>query len=114
MKLVEATWEQRNLGIVACRGNSDRLLGERRTAERIVALPSPDGTVPQGTLRPQIPERLAAMLKMSARYMWSGSSDFSPRRKAAVGEVGEAITSTSAKARVKSFRIKVRIFWART
>lgn len=37
-------WEQRNLGIVACRGNSERLLGERRTAERLVALPSPDGT----------------------------------------------------------------------
>lgn len=37
-------WEQRNFGMVACQGNADRLLGERRTAQRIVALPSVDGT----------------------------------------------------------------------
>jgi hypothetical protein len=50
---------------------------------------------------------------MSARYICSGSPVFSPRRKAAVGVVGVAITSQASNADSKSLRMSVRTFWAR-
>ena len=37
-------WEQRASGIVLCQGSLDRLQGERRDAQRLLALPSADGT----------------------------------------------------------------------
>jgi hypothetical protein len=55
-----------------------------------------------------MPARFAEIVKTSARYICSGSSIFSPSRKAAVGEVGVTITSHRSKAWVKSRRISVR------
>ena len=51
--------------------------------------PAPEGTAVAGT-----PARFAGVVKMSERYMASGSSTFSPSRKAADGAVG--VTSRSA------------------
>ena len=50
-----------------------------------------------------MPARFAGTVRMSARYIESGSL-FSPSLNAIVGMVGPAITSTSAKIRWKSFR----------
>ena len=44
-----------------------------------------------------MPARFAGTVKMSARYICSGSAVFSPRRKAGVGVVGVATTSQAAK-----------------
>ena len=41
----------------------------------------PSSTKPQGTLIPQMPARFAAIVKMSARYILSGSSVRSPMEK---------------------------------
>src|SRR3954468_18702911 len=49
---------------------------------------------PQGTLMPQMPARLQEIVKMSERYICSGSSDFSPTLNAAVGVVGVTMAST--------------------
>ena len=68
---------------------------------------------PQGMLMPQMLARFADMVYISDRYICSGSSTFSPILKAAVGEVGRAIRSTSSKAFRKSSRMSVRTFWAR-
>ncbi len=61
-----------------------------------------------GTDNPGMPARLAVTVKMSARYMASGSSAFSPSRNAGVGVVGVTIASTSANASSKSRAINVR------
>ena len=68
---------------------------------------------PQGRLSPQMPERLAEMVKISIRYICSGSSVFSPILQAAMGEVGVTRASTFSKALRKSLRMSVRTFWAR-
>ena len=47
-----------------------------------------DFVKPQGRLMPQMPARLQEMVKMSDKYICSGSPDFSPILKAAVGVVG--------------------------
>ena len=60
---------------------------------------------PQGTLTPQMPVRFAGMVKMSARYICSGSESRAPILKAGIGEVGERTASTCWKTRVKSRRI---------
>ena len=59
-----------------------------------------------------MPARLAEMVKMSERYMVSGSSTFSPILKAGVGAVGQAITSQASKASSKSSTISVRTWEA--
>ena len=43
---------------------------------------------------PEMPARLAAMVKMSARYICNGSEALSPSGKAGTGDVGEVSTST--------------------
>ena len=53
---------------------------------------------PQGTDIPGIPARFAEMVKMSDRYIFSGSSRFSPALNAGTGEMGPAITSHFLKA----------------
>ncbi len=68
---------------------------------------------PQGSDSAGRPARFAGTVKMSARYICSGSPVFSPRRKAGVGVVGVAITSQPAKAASKSRRMSVRTFCAR-
>ena len=56
---------------------------------------------PHGTEMAGMPARLTGTVRISERYMASGSL-FSFSRKAIVGMVGPAITSTSAKIRAKS------------
>ena len=68
---------------------------------------------PHGTDRPGMPARFAGTVKMSARYICSGSAVFSPRRNGGVGVVGVATTSQARKACSKSRRMSVRTFWAR-
>src|SRR5690606_30853099 len=51
---------------------------------------SPWPSSPQGTLMAGSPARFALTVNTSARYIWSGSSIRSPRRKAVVGLVGMA------------------------
>ena len=65
-----------------------------------------------GRLSPQMPARLAEMVKMSARYICTGSVT-SPSLKGKVGLAGAKMTSQAAKARSKSWRISVLAFWAR-
>src|SRR5204862_1018185 len=66
---------------------------------------------PQGTETPGFPERFAGTVKMSFRYIASGSS-FSPCLNATPGVVGPTITSTFSNAASKSRRIRVRTFCA--
>ena len=54
----------------------------------------PSGVKPQGTLIAGEPARLALTVKMSPRYMCSGSETRSPSGNAGVGVVGIATTST--------------------
>ena len=68
---------------------------------------------PHGMLIAGRPARLAGMVQMSLMYMASGSSVREPALKATVGDVGEAMRSTSANAASKSRRTRVRTFWAR-
>ena len=58
---------------------------------------------PHGTDRPGMPARLAGTVKMSARYIASGSAVFSPKRNAGEGVVGVATTSQDSRACSKSF-----------
>ncbi len=57
---------------------------------------------PAGSDIPGSPARFTGMVVTSLRYMASGSSIFSPRRKAVVGAVGDTTTSASRKAAAKS------------
>src|SRR5699024_2523437 len=72
----------------------------------------PSSARPLGKEMPGTPARLAGMVAMSFMYIAVGSSIFSPRRKATVGAVGEASTSTCSKAAAKSRCTRVRTFWA--
>src|SRR5262249_31578615 len=63
---------------------------------------------PTGTVSPGMPARLAPMVKMSLRYMASGSSTFSPSLNASVGAAGSNITSQRANASSYSLRMRVR------
>ncbi len=69
---------------------------------------SPQSSYPQGRDSPQMPARFSESVKMSARYMLSGSAARSPMGNAVVGLVGQAITSTSCSAASKSALISVR------
>src|SRR5262249_24089321 len=66
---------------------------------------------PAGMERPGNPARLTGMVKMSFRYIWSGSSR-SPILKATPGGVGATITSTRSKPGGRSRRRGVRTFCA--
>ena len=61
---------------------------------------------------PGTPARFTGIVVTSLRYIWIGSSTFSPRRNAVVGADGVAITSTSANAASKSRWMSVRTFCA--
>jgi len=63
---------------------------------------NPPLELPHGTEIPGIPANEAVTVKMSARYMESGSSDFSPNLNAGVGVVGVMMASTSLNAFIKS------------
>src|SRR4030095_4647207 len=67
---------------------------------------------PTGTVSPGMPARLAPIVKMSLRYIASGSSVFSPILKGSVGEAGNSMKSARAKASWNSRRIRVRAFCA--
>ena len=67
---------------------------------------------PEGSDMPPIPAILTGMVAMSLRYIASGSLAFSPILNAVVGHVGETSTSALINARVKSWVIRVRTFWA--
>jgi hypothetical protein len=54
------------------------------------------------------PVRLAATVKMSLRYICTGSSALSPSGNAGVGVVGPAMTSHVASARRKSSAMRRR------
>ncbi|MNV92536.1 hypothetical protein D3C71_1871480 [compost metagenome] len=68
--------------------------------------------VPHGTLMPGRPARLVESVKMSARYICTGSAVFSPSFHATVGATGPMITSHWLKARWKSSAMMRRIFCA--
>src|SRR6185312_187683 len=68
---------------------------------------------PTGKLTAGRPARLTGQTKMSARYIATGSSVFSPALKAGVGVVGVSRRSTPlAKVRRKSSAISDRTRWA--
>src|SRR6185436_3112326 len=69
-------------------------------------------STPAGTEMAGRPARLAGTAKTSFRYMASGSDNFSPRPKAALGAVGVRIRSTSWKTASKSRAIRARTFCA--
>ena len=85
----------------APRRNRARSAARRRAAPRMR---------PTGRLMAGRPARLTAETKMSARYIDTGSSVFSPARKAGVGVVGVSSRSTppGANAFVKSAAIRLR------
>ena len=70
------------------------------------------GASPTGMDMPGVPARFTGMVATSLRYIASGSSSFSPMRKAVVGAVGEMRTSTFSKAASKSRCTSVRTFCA--
>src|SRR5512135_2141937 len=76
----------------------------------------PSDDRPAGTLMPGSPAMLTVTVKMSFRYISTGSPpDFSPTPKAEDGVAGVRTASTPAsKANSKSRLISVRTFWART
>ena len=63
---------------------------------------------PQGIDIAGAPVRLAATVKMSFKYISTGSSVFAPIGNAAVGAVGPTITSQDRYARRKSSAIRRR------
>src|SRR5277367_2357376 len=65
---------------------------------------------PHGIAMPGKPARFTEIVKMSDRYIVSGSFIFSPSLKAVVGATGVTIKSHCSKARSKSLRIRVRTF----
>jgi len=67
---------------------------------------------PHGTDIPGIPARLADKVKMSDKYMVSGSSTFSPILNAGVGAIGDTMTSQLSNAFLKSSRISERTWEA--
>ena len=82
----------------APRARGARGAEQRRLVERAADELQPDrhaapASRPHGTERPGSPARFAVMVKTSARYIWSGSSVFSPSWNATVGATGPAMTS---------------------
>ena len=73
-------------------------------------VPSDDS--PAGTLRPGSPAMFTVTVKISFRYISTGSPDFSPIAKAGPGVVGVRIASTSSNAVSKSRLIRLRTFCA--
>src|SRR5436309_6411460 len=69
---------------------------------------SPDAESPTGTLKPGMPARFAPIVKMSLRYIASGSSVFSPIRNGNVGEAGSSMKSQRANASWYSRRMRLR------
>ena len=57
---------------------------------------------PAGMASPGIPAIFAGAVKISAKYIFSGSSFFSPNLNGGVGETGAIIASTWEKALSKS------------
>ena len=72
----------------------------------------PSSSRPHGMLMAGMPARSAGIVNTSDRYIARGSSARSPIRNAVVGDVGAAMTSTSAKACTKSRMTSVRTFCA--
>ena len=73
---------------------------------------SPWWSNPHGTLIPGSPATLTGMVQTSDRYIARGSSIRAPILNATVGETGEAMTSTDAKALSKSALMSVLTCWA--
>src|SRR3569833_2364107 len=75
----------------------------------------PDASLPAGTAMPGRPAMFTVTVKMSLRYIFTGSAPpFSPMPKAADGVAGVRIALTPvAKQSSKSFLIRVRTFCAR-
>src|SRR5258706_5509334 len=69
---------------------------------------NPAADRPAGTVSPGVPARLAPIVKMSLRYIASGSASFSPRRNASVGAAGISMKSQRPKAAWYSARIRAR------
>src|SRR6185503_8717241 len=67
---------------------------------------------PRRTLMPGRPARFTVTVKMSLRYMATGSSALSPRLKAAEGAVGVSRASTFSHACSKSSAMRRRTFRA--
>jgi len=72
----------------------------------------PSASKPQGNDSAGSPARLTEIVKMSDKYICSGSWVFSPILNAVVGAVRVAITSQLLKASSKSRLISVRTRWA--
>src|SRR4051812_8799055 len=72
----------------------------------------PSASKPHGSDRPGSPARLTEIVKISDRYICSGSSVFSPILNAVVGAVGVMMTSQFLNASSKSFLINARTFCA--
>ena len=70
--------------------------------------PSSGRLYPTGTVRPGSHARDPFTVKISERYILSGSSVFSPIFHATDGAVGVTMTSTFSKAFAKSSRINSR------
>ena len=68
---------------------------------------------PHGREIPQLPERLTEVVNISSRYIFSGSSTFSPFKYAVVGDTGVYKISQDLKTFSKSFFIKDLTFCAR-
>lgn len=68
----------------------------------------PSCDAPHGTDIPGNPAMLHEIVNTSARYIFSGSSRFSPSLNAGVGVVGVQMTSTFSNAASKSFLMRVR------
>src|SRR6185312_4005484 len=90
-----ATRASRNVGATLQPTWRSKALATRKTVASSKGRPMiwsdngrPSSSEPEGTATVGSPTRLAGVVKMSERYMASGSSTFSPRRKAAVGVVG--------------------------
>ena len=64
--------------------------------------------IPPGTEMPGIPAMFAGMVRMSLRYICTGSAIFSPILKATDGDVGITSASNRLKASANSFLISVR------
>ena len=67
---------------------------------------------PAGTEIAGNPAKLTGTVKISFKYIETGSSFFSPILKAALGVDGVNIASTSLKTLSKSFLINCLTFWA--
>src|SRR5262245_14621731 len=118
-RLVQAALLHRSCGLASGPAASSIARPTRNSVSSSNALPmswSPSGVPsedsPAGTLMPGRPAIFTVTVKMSLRYISSGSPDFSPSAKAGPGVVGVRIASTVSNAVSKSHLIKVRTFCA--